>query len=408
MKSNNGTNINYTLFGESHSAAVGITIQGLPTGFKPDFNLIEQKLIARSGGASFNTPRQEKNNYQILCGLFEGKLTGTPLTIVFPNSNTQSKDYSHLVTQPRPGHADFVAKQKYENHQDYRGGGHFSGRLTTPIVFLGELCRQIIVQKVPNFQICTHIKQFSKLQDTSYYQIRSTIVKNILQKHLSTNELTFTNVSKEQQKLIIKEIYEMLKEFEQHLTTLDPSFPCIDQKMTHQMITEALKCKANGDSLGGELETIIISPPHSLGEPFFNSVESTLAKLILSIPSVKSINFGATENFVKKLGSKCKDEIWSFNPETNQILTPYNFNAGINGGITNGEHIVFSTICKPISSIGQAQSTFNFETMQVEQLEIGGRHDSTVINRIIPVINAVSAITILDLYLENEKSTSFR
>jgi len=397
MKSNFGNNFNYTLFGESHSDAIGITIQGLPVGFIPDFAFIDQKLAMRMGGAVFNTERQEKSEYEILCGLYQGKFTGTPVTVIFRNKNIKSSDYENILAISRPGHADYTGNKKHLGFNNPNGGGHFSGRLTTPLVFLGAIVQQIIESEYPEFKVCTHIRNFGTLKDSDYYQMRYELVDQVLTKY-KINDADFANVSIDIQTEIIEQIKIIKDQLMNRFGALDPSFPCISTDIKTLMQDLAITTKINGDTLGGRLETVVFNPPSLIGEPFFNSVESIISSLLYSVPSVHGVSFGAIDAFINQSGFAVRDEIWSY--DGNTILTPMNHNSGINGGITNGEEIVINTVIKPISSLGIAQSSYNFQTNKVETLEIKGRHDSTIINRIVPVIDAMICLGIYGLIMD--------
>ncbi|WP_423363006.1 chorismate synthase [Mycoplasma sp. P36-A1] len=397
MNSNYGHNINFTLFGESHGKAIGITINNLPANFEIDFNIIDNDLILRQGNAAFNTKRQENVEYDIVSGFFKKKTTGQPMTVLFHNKDMIEDDYFPFLKQPRPGHADIVAAKKYQEANDFRGGGHFSGRMTTPIVFLGSIIKQIMQELFSEMKIVSHIKRLGIHHDISYYDYR----KEVVDKRLSTlDKLEELNTSS----LAMLALDINLKLHAKLTNSIkDVNFPTFSKEAYDVMLNEAkgLKC----DTLGGLIETIIINPPSWIGEPFFYSVESVLSSLLYSIPSVKGVRFGSIEGNSHYLGSELKDEIIFAN--THKVTTLMNHNGGINGGITNGEDIVFSTIIKPIASIMGEQKTFNLETKTIESLIIEGRHDKTIINRIIPVIDAMSYITLYDLYLENKKNTLF-
>lgn len=399
MKSSFGTNINYTIFGESHGHAVGITIQGLPVNRSIDFNLVDSALLRRNGGASFNTPRQEKVEYDIVSGYFNDKTTGTPLTVLFYNKNTISKDYAHLCDIPRPGHADYVANKKYQGAQDYRGGGHFSARITTPIVFIGEIVRQFIISKYPDYGVYTHINKFLDTQDISYYKQRISIVNSLLNKYELNKIEELITLNNEKQLQFITDLKYKFSEFKDLIENMDQEWPLINNNLKSYMFQQALKIKDEQDSAGGQLEVIVLNCPHSIGEPYFNSVESVLSSLMYSIPSVKGVTFGY-EYFNSAKGFSLSDSIISYDEINEQILTPFNYNAGINGGITNGEDIVLRVDLKPIASIQKEQITYNFKTKKIENLLINGRHDVTVINRVIPIIEAMINLGLYDLMLQ--------
>ena len=399
MKSSAGTAFSYSLFGESHGAAVGITVNNLPAGFDLDLAQVDAVLLLRQGGATFNTARQEAPEYEILSGYFEGKLTGSPFTVVFRNNSTRSNDYANLITQPRPGHADYVARAKYNNANDYRGGGHFSGRLTTPLVFLGAIIQQIFAKKSPRMQVASHIKQFGPYQDTNYYDLRKKVMQAAFetQTDLDLGKLTGTMSDA----AIIAHAQQAVSQLTDKFSDLDKSFPVLDATVKDQMQEYAMMTKKQHDTIGGKIETIVFAPDVALGEPFFNSVESVLSQLLFSVGSVKGIEFGLGTDFATSFGSEVKDEIIRITKD-GAILTLFNYNGGINGGITNGEDIVVTTTLKPISSLFQKQITYNLDANRIQTLQIQGRHDSTIINRVIPVIEAVILIGLYDLYLQKQ------
>lgn len=316
-----GLNYRISIFGESHGKSVGITIDGCPTGIEISEDDFMADLKRRKSGAAGTTPRIESDLPEIISGVFNGKSTGAPITILFRNQNTISKDYSNLVKHPRPGHADFVANKKYNGFYDYRGGGHFSGRLTLSLVAAGVIAKKIISPM--------------------------NVISQILEVGGSKN---------------------------------------IDEAIN--------KTIENDDSIGGIIECTTTNVPVGLGEPFFNSVEAVISHLVFSVPAVKGIEFGSGFNAAKMTGSEHNDNIIS---EDGKTLT--NNAAGINGGITNGNDIVFRVAIKPTSSIGKSQNTFNFETSKVEELKIEGRHDKCIALRIPVVIEAVTAIALADLFL---------
>lgn len=288
MKNNFGTNISWTLFGESHGPAIGITLDGLPAGFKVDMEQIKSDMDKRKATGKISTQRHEADEVHILSGMYNGYTTGTALTILIENQNTKSKDYSAFHGRLRPGHADFTAFEKYNGYQDYRGGGHFSGRLTACIVAVGSICRQIL--KSQGIVIGSHIESLYTLSDIPFSQDSRVLEKQIQEVN-------------------------------------DKTFAVIDDQVKDQMIQEIEKAAAEGDSLGGILETAIIGLPTGLGEPFFDSVESILSHLIFSVPAVKGVSFGEGFGFAKLKGSQANDA-FRFN---DKIETKTNHNAGING-----------------------------------------------------------------------------
>jgi len=347
-----GKNINVSLFGESHGPLIGVTINGLKSGIKLDIDYINKELQKRKSISSISTPRTEKDEIEIVSGYFNGYTTGTPLTIIVKNENTKSKDYQPNLL--RPSHADYSAYLKYDGYQDYRGGGHFSGRLTTGIVIAGAICKQILENK--GILIGSHLKQVYNIKDVDFSSDEK-ILKQEIQKMNDTDFAVITDTLKED---IIK---------------------CIEQ------------AKANQDSVGGIIETAVINLEGGIGEPFFDSIESVLSHLIFSIPAVKGIEFGKGFEFASLTGIEANDPIQC----TDQIQTVTNNNGGINGGISNGMPILIKTVIKPTPSISQKQNTVDYNTKENTILEIKGRHDPCIVHRARVVVDSMVAIGILDL-----------
>ena len=310
-----------SIFGESHGSGVGITIDGCPAGIPLDINDFNTDMQRRKSGAKGTTPRMEDDIPEILSGIFESKTTGAPLTVFIKNSNTKSKDYSAFRQMPRPGHADFTASQKYFGFEDYRGSGHFSGRLTAAITAAGVVAKKIITP--------------------------ATVSAGILKIGGHTDWEDALNQAIEEQ-----------------------------------------------DSLGGLLECKVTGLPSGLGEPFFDSVESVISHLVFSIPAIKSIEFGAGIEAAGMKGSEHNDRFINTCGKTGT-----NNAAGINGGITNGNDIVFKVAVKPTSSIGKPQETINITTGNMCTLKAEGRHDVCIALRVPPVLEAVTAIALADLML---------
>lgn len=319
-----GTLFKVHIFGESHGAAVGICIDNCPAGMELREEDFLHDISRRKSGAKGTTPRQEDDIPEIISGVFNGKTTGAPITILFRNNNVISKDYINLIDTPRPGHADFTAKIKYGGFNDYRGGGHFSGRLTLCLVAAGVIAKKI----------CNTISIQAKLIEAGGN----------------------TNIDK--------------------------------------AIDEALAAK---DSIGGIVECVASNMPVGLGEPFFDSIESLISHLVFSIPAIKGIEFGSGFSAAKMKGSEHNDAI---SDETGK--TEKNNSGGINGGISNGNNLIFRVAVKPTSSIGIPQETFNFKTQQKETLEIKGRHDVCIALRVPVVIEAATAIVLADLLLQEQ------
>ncbi|GIM29529.1 chorismate synthase [Clostridium polyendosporum] len=350
-----GNKIKLSIFGESHGKAIGITINGLQPGIELDLDYINKEMERRApGNSELTTPRKEKDSVDILSGFFNGKTTGSPLCAVIHNTNTQSKDYSRTKDLMRPSHGDLTGYIKYGGFNDYRGGGHFSGRITAPLVFAGAICKQILESK--GIVIGSHIKRISTIEDESFNMVD-------------------------------------LKEEELKELTKD-AFPVLNKSVEAGMKEAIVKAKDEQDSVGGVIETAVLNLPIGLGEPFFDSVESTLAHLLFSVPAIKAVEFGAGFEIAKLRGSEANDEYYM---DGDKIKTSSNNNGGILGGITNGMPLVFKVAVKPTASIGKAQNTIDIEKREVSKIEIVGRHDPCIVPRALPVIEAVTAIAIFEL-----------
>ena len=350
-----GNKIKISIFGESHGNAIGINIDGLPSGLELNLEDIAYEMRRRAPGKSpLSTARSEDDIPEILSGYFNGKTTGTPLCAIIRNTNTRSKDYSLLKDVMRPGHADYSGNIRYNGFNDYRGGGHFSGRITAPLVFAGAVCKQILKEK--GIIVAAHVKSIKNVKDKSFID--------------STLDLNYLN---------------SLKSFE---------LPLIDKSIEENMRKEILEAKEDMDSVGGTVECGVFGISAGVGNPFFDSVESTLAHLLFSIPAVKGIEFGRGFELTSMRGSEANDEIYY---EGGVVKTKTNNNGGILGGITNGMPIIFTTAIKPTSSIGKEQNTINIGSKENTILKVEGRHDPCIVQRAIPVIEAVTAIAICEL-----------
>lgn len=353
-----GNKIKISIFGESHGNAIGINIDGLEPGFEINLDKVSSEMKRRAPGRSnLSTPRKEADEPEILSGFFQGKTTGTPLCAIIRNNNTKSKDYGKLKDIMRPGHADYTGKIRYNDFNDYRGGGHFSGRITASIVFAGAICKQILEAK--GIKIVSHIKSIGTIEDKSFLDEK--ITEGFINSYMS------------------KEL------------------PLIDELKEEAMRKEILLAKEELDSIGGTVECAVLGIEPGIGNPFFDSVESTLAHLIFSIPAVKGIEFGRGFELTQMRGSQANDSMY-FSGE--KVLTKTNNNGGILGGITNGMPVIFKVAIKPTSSILKSQNTVNINTGEETVLEVNGRHDPCIVQRALPVIEAATAIGILDL-IEN-------
>jgi len=345
------------IFGESHGEAIGIVINNLPGGIKLDFDLINAALLKRRPKSKLSTPRQEKDLYRIVSGYFNGQTTGSPLTIMIENNDTKSRDYSLNIM--RPSHADYAAHIKYNGAEDYRGGGHFSGRITTPLVILGSISNQILAKK--GIVIASHISSIKSVQDADFDDIK----------------VDFVNLQR----------------------LLNSDFPTIDIDIEEKMKALILKAKDNQDSVGGIVETMISGITVGYGEPFFDSMESIISHLIFSIPAIKGISFGKGFDITKLYGSESNDEFYI---EDGNVKTKTNNSGGIQGGISNGMPIIFKTAVKPTSSIGKEQHTIDILSNKNVKHSIKGRHDPCIVHRVIHVINAVTAYAVLEMIARRE------
>ena len=352
-----GNKLKVSIFGESHGVGIGITIDGLPSGFEINMNEILKEMARRAPGKSkLSTARRETDSPEILSGYFEGKTTGTPLCAIIRNGDQHSKDYGKLKDLMRPGHADYPGNIRYNGFNDYRGGGHFSGRITAPLVFAGAICKQILESH--GIFIGSHVKSIGEVEDKSFSEVELT--KELLN-NLKTKEL-----------------------------------PLLFSDKEALMRETVLKAKTDLDSVGGTIECTVLGMNPGIGNPFFDSVESTLAHLMFSVPAVKGIEFGKGFEMTKLRGSDCNDEYYY---DGDKVKTYTNNNGGITGGITNGMPILFKVGIKPTASIAKKQRTINIDEKKDAELEIHGRHDPCIVQRAVPVIEAATAIVILDLIL---------
>lgn len=353
-----GRNLKVSIFGESHGTGIGITIDGLPSGFEIDLDKVNFEMGRRAPGKSpLSTARKEGDNVEILSGFFEGKTTGTPLCGIIRNKDNRSRDYGKLRDLMRPGHADYTGNVRYNGFNDYRGGGHFSGRITAPIVFAGAICKQILEKE--GIKITSHVKSIGKVEDINFnsLEIEEEIMNNLLNMEL----------------------------------------PVLDKSVEEKMCEEILNAKSEGDSVGGIIECAITGIKAGVGSPFFYSIESVISHLLFSVPAVKGVEFGEGFNITKIRGSEANDSMYY---DGDQVKTRTNNNGGIIGGISNGMPIIFRAGIKPTASIIKKQETINIKTKENEELVIEGRHDPCIVQRAIPVIECIAAIGILDLMKE--------
>lgn len=351
MKNTIGNNFTVTLFGESHGEAIGCVIDGIAPGITVDEEFIASQVEKRKGINSISTPRREADKVKILSGVFEGKTTGTPVCLMIENGNTQSKDYSLTRYLARPGHADYTAECKYHGYQDFRGGGHFSGRLTAPLVAAGAIAISALRKK--GIYIGTHISRCGDIADRDFANISEDI---------------------------------------DLLDTLDMPVLCEEKRGSMLSLIESVR--EQGDSIGGVLSTAVIGMPDGVGEPWFDTVEGMLSHALFSIPAVKGIEFGKGFALAGMRGSEANDPLRIAN---GRIVTVTNNNGGINGGITNGMPITFNLAVKPTPSIYKEQNTVDMSSKESAVLGIKGRHDPAIIHRARVVVDSVTALVLCDL-----------
>jgi chorismate synthase len=348
MSSSIGNKLKVQIFGQSHSAGLGVVIDGLPAGEKIDMARVAAFLRRRAGGKNaWSTSRAEPDVPNILSGLVDDTTCGAPLCAVFENTNIRRSDYDELRAVPRPSHADYTAFIKHSGHNDTSGGGHFSGRLTLPLCFAGAVCLQLLEQK--NITVDAHIHSIGNVTD------------------------------------------EPLGRF-----PMREDFPTVSESAAEKMISLITATAAEGDSIGGVVECRVRGLPAGLGEPIFDNLESRLAYSLFAVPAVKGVEFGAGFASANMRGSEYNDPFY-MNGE--KIKTKTNHSGGILGGISNGMPVIFRTAFKPTPSIAKPQQTVNMLTGEDTTLSIKGRHDPCIVPRAVPCVIAAAAITILDIVL---------
>lgn len=356
-----GMNIKMAIYGESHGASIGLVIDGVPPGLQLDLEQIEKELARRAPGKNqLSTQRKESDSFAIQSGFFEGYTTGTPLCVVIKNSDQHSKDYSILKDKMRPGHADYAGFVRYQGFNDYRGGGHFSGRLTAPLVFMGAVAKQALAQA--GILVGAHILQIADIKEEN-----------------------FTPLGIEDKKIA-------------ELAGKD--FAVMDDAIGEKMQAKILEAKAELNSVGGVIEAMVTNVPAGLGAPYFDSVESRLSHALFSVPAVKGVEFGDGFGISAMTGAEANDQL---HYEDGKVVAETNHNGGITGGITNGMPVIFRVAIKPTPSISREQKTISLQEKCDTTLTIVGRHDPCIVQRAVPVIEAVTAWTMWDLLLEAKK-----
>lgn len=357
MSSEFGEKIKVSIFGESHGEAIGCVIDGLASGVRLDMDKIYADMSRRAPGKDkFATPRLEKDIPHILSGTLDDVTTGAPLAMIIENTNTRSGDYGNLLTVPRPSHSDYPAYVKYNGFNDIRGGGHFSGRLTAPIVFAGAVAKQILEEK--GIVIGAHISQVGNAFDKAFD--KNNVSSDLLKKLTSNN------------------------------------FSVIDDNAEEKMREEIESARMAQDSVGGIIECAVIGVPVGVGGNMFSTVESKLSSILFGVPAVKGVEFGEGFGFASMRGSQANDP---YCVKDGKVAVKTNNNGGVLGGITTGAPIIFRVAIKPTPSISQPQQSVNLQTMEEETLVVKGRHDPCIVPRAVPVIEAAAALGILDLMM---------
>ncbi len=353
MSSTYGKNLKLSIFGQSHGAAIGMTLDGIPAGLAVDPEALQHFLSRRAPGQwDYATPRKEADAPEFLSGILDGYTCGAPIAAIIPNTNTRSGDYSNLKDCPRPGHADYTAQIKYRGFQDCAGGGHFSGRLTAPMCIAGGLCKQWLEQR--GISIAAHIASIADVHDRPFDPVAP------------------------------------------ELDRVSPDFPVLEEGAGNAMRAAIALTKSQQDSLGGIVECAVTGLPAGLGEPMFGGVESKIAQIVYGIPAVKGVEFGDGFASANLRGSQNNDP---FRIRDGEIITVTNHCGGILGGITNAMPLLFRVAIKPTPSIAQVQQSISISRGENQDLTIQGRHDPCIVPRAVPVVEAAAAIALFDLLL---------
>ncbi len=350
----------YTLFGESHGSKIGIVLERVPSGLILDLESIRQDMIRRSAKffSGLSTSRHESDEVEIISGVLNNTTTGAPLCAEILNNNIRSGDYNNIKLIPRPSHADYAAFVRFNGFNDIRGGGHFSGRLTAPLVFAGNIAKQILAKR--NIEVFARIKEINNVCDMEFDKVKPDI--------------------------------QLLRQIK------DKTFPVIDDLKVKDMQDEIFMAKSENDSVGGIIECFVTGFEAGHGSNSFDdNLESLLAKAVFAVPAVKGIEFGLGFSLARMRGSQANDQFQIIN---DQVFCKTNNNGGINGGISNGMPINFSVVIKPTPSIGTIQDSIDLSAKKDEKLVIGGRHDPCIVPRAVVVIEAVTAIALTTLFEE--------
>ena len=362
MSSIYGESLRISVFGQSHSPATGVTVDGLPAGFRVDMEALLCFLRRRAPGRNaYSTPRKEADLPEFLGGLVDSTTCGAPLTAIIRNTNTRSGDYAALRDVPRPAHADYSADVKYGGHQDVSGGGHFSARLTAPLCVAGGICLQILQQQ--GIEIFAHVASVGEIEDARFDPV------------------------------------------DPKLPAGSGDFPVLDEAAGQAMQELILSCRAEGDSVGGTVECAVTGLPAGLGDPIFDGMENRLARILFGIPAVKGLEFGSGFAGSRLRGSQNND---GFCLQDGVVRTVTNNHGGILGGITSGMPILFRAAFKPTPSIAKPQKSVSLSGRTETELAIQGRHDPCIVPRAVPCVEAAAAIAVLDALLCSTKDHIFR
>ena len=348
-----GENIKMTIFGQSHAPAIGVTIDGLPSGFLVDMDALNRFLQRRAPGHNaYSTARREADAPEFIAGLVNGRTCGAPVTAIIRNSNTRSQDYEPLKNTPRPGHADYTARVKYGESRDYAGGGQFSGRLTAPLCIAGGLCLQLLARE--GIEVISRILSIGGVRDEG--------------------ALT--------------------------ASTAEKDFPTVSDASGERMKARIAAAKAAGDSVGGVVECAVLGLPAGLGDPMFGGMENRIASIVFGIPAVKGVEFGAGFAAADMTGSENND---AFCVRNGRVETLPNTAGGILGGITNGMPLTFRAAFKPTPSIAMEQRSVDMNTLEEKRMVIMGRHDPCIVPRAVPCVEAAAAVAVYDALLAQRK-----
>jgi chorismate synthase len=346
-----GERFQVTTFGESHGKCIGAVVDGCPAGLQLVEEDVQKDLDLRKPGQSIvTTTRKEEDRVEIMSGVFNGFTTGAPLMMLILNADKDSKSYEKILNTPRPGHADLVAREKYGRFNDYRGGGRFSGRITASFVMAGAVAKKLLAETL-GMEIIAYSLEIGGVRATDF---------------------TIEDARRNR--------------YRNEVRAPDPV-------AAEEMKKKVVETRGKGDSLGGIVECVALNSPVGLGEPVFGSLDSDLAKIILSIPAVKGVEFGSGFASTRMTGKENNDE---YVVTRGRVTTKSNNSGGILGGLSNGMPIVFRTAFKPASSIASKQATVDLTTMSAADLIVPGRHDPTVVPRAVPVVECVTAIVLAD------------